>query len=578
MKLRLYSTIKNLSLLNFLIFILSAIHFPFCHIASCYSDVTENRKNTDDKLYSHFSKCQCGTQFTKEKIKDQLKDHMKKHVLVIQKDGRLCVPESHGKETLITKDEVLSDSKEDKEYEYIDAIIENMKNWHQRNPEQNKQIVIFIHGGLNEFENSYRRVRKLLYCNYDESEEDKNSESYRIPENIYPIFINWESGPLSSYWDYVANIRQGETYSGGQKVFWRIASPFIVLADMGKAIVRMPYVTAYQSQNYFKTLPIRHELATETINELYANETSTSKVEYNHSFDGKRTLEDIGAVPLLPFKLLVATLVDAGGKGAWETMYRRTQTMFNSPEEFLQNVYVSFPLKKDYTESKKHKDAKKAAPARIIDRSTGSLSKFMDKLAKEFQDNQNKEYRFNLIGHSMGTIIISEILRRYEDFFFQNIVFMGAACSINDFRDSVISYLDKHNDGKNSTKFYNLCLHPRAEQRESHAYGLIPRGSLLEWLDNFLTSPNTTLDRRLGKWENILRTTNIIPESDRERVYLKAFKYKQEKKEEYEKRCEECEKCHPHSPKIDPPKNPGNPMRHSEFTDQKFWEEVFWKP
>ena len=48
-------------------------------------------------------------------------------------------------------------------------------------------------------------------------------------------------------------------------------------------------------------------------------------------------------------------------------------------------------------------------------------------------------------------------------------------------------------------------------------------GSLLEWIDTFLTDPATPLDRTLGKWENIIQATHIIPLPVRPRVALKAF-------------------------------------------------------
>lgn len=428
---------------------------------------------------------------------------------------------------------------------------------------KNKQILIFIHGGLNSFENSYERARKLVFC-------CKN----RIPENIYPIIINWESGIGTAYTDYVFRIRQGDTFSKGQKVAWTFASPFIFLGDFVKGIVRMPYLTGYQIQNYTKTLPNRYELATEKMNEvLYENAGKTegikiSKVEYEHGIDGKKVLEDLLVIPLVPFKLITNSIIDGAGKGAWETMARRTQTMFNSPEEFTEDARFFVPWS-DKEEAKK--EAKKEAEKRVIPRSTGALSKCMEKLSPVLKNPEG--YEVNLIGHSMGTIVMNEILHRYRDFSFKHIVYMGAACSINDFRVNGIPYLIEHNN----TEFYNLCLHPLAEQREDN-YLIIPRGSLLEWLDNFLTSPNTTLDRRMGKWENIVRTSSVIPNEVipnevRGRVTLKAFELcKGKNNAQNEKECKECH----HNSSQKPSKNPGNPQGHGEFTEQNFWEKDFW--
>lgn len=83
----------------------------------------------------------------------------------------------------------------------------------------------------------------------------------------------------------------------------------------------------------------------------------------------------------------------------------------------------------------------------------------------------------------------------------------------------------------------------------------------------------------MGKWENIVRTTGVIPDEVRERVTLKAFelcKGKNNAQNEREcKKCKECKKCHCNSSQK-PPKNPGNPQGHGEFTEQNFWEKDFW--
>lgn len=87
----------------------------------------------------------------------------------------------------------------------------------------------------------------------------------------------------------------------------------------------------------------------------------------------------------------------------------------------------------------------------------------------------------------------------------------------------------------------------------------INKGSLLEWIDNFLASPQTTLDRTLGKWENIIQATHIIPEETRGQVNIKAFIAGPDSRKEYQE---------------------GNPQKHADFTKKEiaFWKETFWKP
>jgi len=104
----------------------------------------------------------------------------------------------------------------------------------------------------------------------------------------------------------------------------------------------------------------------------------------------------------------------------------------------------------------------------------------------------------------MGTIILNRVARDTK-IDFANIVYLAAACSIEDFSTSVLPYLREHTN----TRFYSLSLHPVAEAGEWYllAGDLVPRGSLLMWLDNFLMNPVTEQERTLGRWRNLLRTS-----------------------------------------------------------------------
>ena len=160
----------------------------------------------------------------------------------------------------------------------------------------------------------------------------------------------------------------------------------------------------------------------------------------------------------------------------------------------------------------------------------------------------------------MGTIVLNEWLRRdlleSKHVTYSNIVYMAGACSIRDFSRSVVPYLLQHQQ----TQFYNLMLHPLAELRERHrGYDLPPRGSLLVWLDSFLADPQTPLDRTLGRWDNIIPATEVIPESIRGQVTLKAFAL---------------------APYDDPSPPTGQsdygPQEHGQFRGRPYWCKEFW--
>ena len=215
---------------------------------------------------------------------------------------------------------------------------------------------------------------------------------------------------------------------------------------------------------------------------------------WNRTADGLRYFHTI------PWKYSSGWLIDSAGKDLWENMLRHTNTAYWKPEEFDiendRNVITTL-----------------VSPAK------GALSEFMKELTRMIKQDSITKYEITLIGHSMGAILINEMIRLYPELPISNIVYMAAACSIQDFQHSVIPYF-VDND---KAKFYNLSLHPISERSENNVWDLIHRGSLLTWIGNFFASPSTHLDRTLGRWENVIQATHIIPDDIKGRVHLKAF-------------------------------------------------------
>ena len=164
---------------------------------------------------------------------------------------------------------------------------------------------------------------------------------------------------------------------------------------------------------------------------------------------------------------------------------------------------------------------------------------FAERLARYAKEHP--QARVTIVGHSMGTLIINELIRRYPEINYQNIVYMAGAASIRDTFNSINPYLEKHPDAR----FFNLTLHPQNEVEESN-YWLLPRGSLLVWIDDFYSLPHTQLDRTAGRWENLIQAYGDIPEEIRKQVYIKAFAQ-------------------------------DSPIKkHADFSNARFWEEKFW--
>jgi len=392
-------------------------------------------------------------------------------------------------------------------------------------PDGTRRLLIFVHGGLNSYNQSLDRVndltRKISAAGY------------------YPLFVNWDSGFKSSYLEHLFLVRQGEV----DPVWGPVTFPLYLVADLGRAVTRAPVVWYYQLTSDFTTAmryesPIRFgHSRSNWVARASANSRSGLRLSIGSDDRswGSRCGYFTAYIVTFPFKLLTAPIIDAFGKSAWDNMSRRTQTMFRAPEEFSRPVATN---------------EIRVARQRVGEPAAGAVAQLMQSLGGLVAADPSNRYSVTLIGHSMGTIVASEMILLHPDLAYTNIVYMGAACSVSEFANAVIPCLEANTNAH----FYNLMLHPVAEAREAQwsCLDLTPRGSLLEWIDNFLANPRTVPERTLGKWDNAVSTTALIPTNVAGRIRYKAFAV---------------------GPRSE---FPDNPMIHGDFSEEPFWERDFW--
>ena len=390
-----------------------------------------------------------------------------------------------------------------------------------------------MHGGLNRLSASLNRAETLVPT--------------LMKAGYYPILFGWRSGPFLSYFEHLLVVRQG------RKRWWApVTSPFVLIADLGRGITRAPLVVWRQAQTVAKTMSTQWNDDSGNAQALYAALRKRHSQQQSSPGGGpggaisvsigedKRSWFDraIRAIAYaftlaLALKFVFALLLDGLGKAAWENMLRRTKVVFRTPSEF---------------DIKKIREDSSQVDAALRSEALGAVSGLFSELTNLINprgsaDSFSSNYEITLVGHSMGAIIMNEAIRLFPDLPFKSIVYMGAACSVREFMDSVVSYLVQHQEAR----FYNLCLHPIAEAREI-PYGwvdLLPRGSLLEWIDNLFSAHHTLLDRRLGKWDNIMQATHMIPVNVGDRVTIKAFGVGADQ---------------------------GKPQMHGQFGDIEFWD------
>jgi hypothetical protein len=510
----------------------------------------------------------------------------KTNILMIRKDGEAIDPATG---------QLLDPPGKYVEYDkYIDNIFGGIKKFCSDKKPPCK-VLFYFHGGLNGQGDSVGRAKDL-------------TETI-MEQGIYPIFVNWDSSLVSTWWDHVAHVHKGLW----QDKLYYPATPYFMAVDEVKSIAEAPSAWIAEVRHTFPHDQGAGAAVLQTYSELVQEheEKRDESLDVNRLLDGS-WLEDnreSGEKNRARAKLLYSwltkllappLLIQAGGTGAWDMMQRRTAMLFRTEAEFRgiprKAVEESRELNQSEGSTPKTEDQKTlelakqydtgAAFARFIDRFRGDfLAGFCDKApapcdcskAEESSSTPPKtdedvkpdipkahneapavacdnKLEITLVGHSMGTIIIDRLLRYAPDLQVKNIVFMAAATTVEDYRDTVDAYIDRHrNDKGGGTNIYHLVLHPLAEVTEQGVFDLPPRGSLLIWIDNYFTDPPTPLGRRVGRFSNVVPELRFTNEKTRPNVHLKVF------------RVGEGLRC-------------WNPQKHGDFGHFPFWDKRFWDP
>ena len=392
---------------------------------------------------------------------------------------------------------------------HVASIINSIKKSGKSN------ILIFVFGGMNS-------IDATLEKSYGLATAITNSSDY------YPILINWESSLFDAYYEHLMWNRRGlySTYLGPP------LAPFYLLADLGRAVTRLPINLVYQTISAPEDYDIESEF----------NETEQASIEKMklRIYAGKdytplysKIARSIVYTCGFPVRLFTTPLIDACGKSAWDIMLKRTRTAFQKQQENEINFN------------------KKTKQLAFIPRN-GAFAILMNAL-QNLYTNDNK-YVFTLIGHSLGPVMLNEMIRRYPTLPYKNIVYLAASCTIRDTRYALNPYANIHTN----FTFYNLCINENADRYDMMWFAVLPRGSILEWIDTFLGDPLTYDDLTLGKWSNSLRVLQSINPKFRKQVVIKAFGIN------------------------DPETNTiilDEPQQHTDFSDPnlRFWLPSFWQ-
>jgi hypothetical protein len=462
---------------------------------------------------------------------------LSRHVILVDRDGHPLHPTE--------RSGVLGES----EYSaYLDRLFESVRG------SGKEKILLFIHGGLTSPDTALGHAREW-------------TPSMKA-DGFCPLFINWNAGFLTNYAEYLFRIRRGEVVRGA---WGALTGPFYLLADLGRGLSRAPIswadqavmlsatLEAYRKRSDARSLDVPSSIGRDrrspwqfllrgilllisTLGALLILGQIARALAFPHWAGPASLLETLvvtrgpwparlAALLLYVYgsKVLTLPLLVGIGRSTWEAMLRRLQTVIRRPQEFRAQSPPGF-----------------LAP-------TGALAVFLERLSS--YASRSPSTPITLIGHSMGTIVANEILRCVPSVPYQDIVYLAAACSVDDFHDAFLSYRESRPKGAPLPQWFGLSLHPIAEREEWNALDIAPRGSILEWIDDLYTNPRTILDRTLGRWDNISRTLQVFEPSLRASMHLKSF-----------------------SVGSDPEYPDYNPQKHTEFIEGAFWREDHWQP
>ena len=438
-----------------------------------------------------------------------------------------------------------------------------------------KKVLIFVHGGMNTQAGTIERTAR--------------SHGAIEEEGYYPIFINWQSSFLASYKNHLLHIRQGEYWGESPQgsVWGLLTSPFYLIGDIARSIARAPVVIGLMVRSDIQSDPTLRPIYGE--NYRIAKEIALSRFcDYDRQAHDKEFTKDedkcppqISPVPstipiwlgddrrgladmlvaggkyilTFPSKLAISPILDAGGTSSWESMLRARSMLFQIERDC--KLESDGTIRSDCKTALDDAREAKLMPLCSIPevRQHGAILQLMQQL-RFLKDCKGVKFDITLVGHSMGTIVVNEIIRRFDDLPINRIIYMAAATSIHDYEDSIFPYLQKKKNDPN-VKFYHLILHSVSEVREAwdeYTLGidLPPRGSLLVWIDNFLANPMDPQDRTVGRFVNLMLALHHTPSEIAKKIHVKGFRVG------------------------DPSESP---LKHSHFTYPfHFWESKCWEP
>ena len=288
-----------------------------------------------------------------------------KHFIAVEPDGELAAvrkPESKDIMKVENPDDLVDDET------LYNNIIDGIKN-HPRNSKGEIEVLIYVHGGLNSKKAAFDRVQSTYQTILDESD-------------MYPVFVNWRTGPFSSYGSHLVKIRQGEVSETAP-----LTSSVYFVTDAIETVVNAP-----------KSWIVNGRAALQSIRKSEVDESERRLLQYvephdngNIFYENENT--EISAIDGIknffawwitsPVKAATTPIAYTMGRPTWDVMLRRTNTAFYTPSDLEPQELEAGYL--------------------LSNHGNGAFLRFLKKLSLAKND-ENLPITVTLMGHSMGAV------------------------------------------------------------------------------------------------------------------------------------------------------------------------------
>lgn len=437
------------------------------------------------------------------------------------------------------------------------------------------RIAIVAHGGNSDHDGAVRGAEALAPA--------------MLFDGLQPVFLIWNSDFMTAYRDRLCCVRDGQRSRAGVEYL----APARVIGDLGASVPRaienfgrQAFRTHQSSRpnagsgSRFFLSGEEREMALRTLPQgprrdliIYPAYPGGPR-SYPEFLNDRASspIAAVGAAATLPFRAVATSLFSEVGARAWDNMVRRTRIAFDEPAPDLETKPVG---RHCVTPSQglieRKLERRDPLTGLLREERGGAFSFFFERLQCEinFGSLRGRDVTVDFYGHSMGAILGNEALSRYDELPWRRVVYMAAATTVRDFELTGARVIAEE-ERKQPIQFYSLMLHPLTEARESNRGGVVPRGSLLEWIDEMFEGPRSPDDRMFGKWLNLQRSLRLFNDDQLDRMTFRVFP-SQETVAALGPTAAPCVpapgqrvapiRCHP--------------IKHGEFNDYTFWRQAY---